>query len=96
MDRGRQAPGRRRLAVHDVHPAGGPLEAGEPAQISSQSAWAEGPSRSYFAKKDPEVLRRDVWHMLADGSPQMPPMNRVLRPSEVREILAWLRTLPRS
>ena len=48
---------------------------------------------AYLAKKDPEALRRDVWHMVADESAQMPHMNRVLRPREVRAILAYLRSL---
>jgi mono/diheme cytochrome c family protein len=50
---------------------------------------------TYFAKKDPEVLRRDVWHMLDASEPQMPHMSRVLRPSEIRSILTFLRVLPR-
>jgi mono/diheme cytochrome c family protein len=49
---------------------------------------------AYFAKKDPEALQRDVWHMVADEKPQMPHMSRVLRPSEVRSILQYLRSLP--
>ena len=48
---------------------------------------------AYFAGKDPEQLRRQIWHMLDDTSPQMPHMNRVLRPRDVRAILAYLRTL---
>ena len=48
---------------------------------------------AYFSGKDPEQLRRQVWHMLDDTSPQMPHMNRVLRPRDVRAILAYLRTL---
>ena len=51
---------------------------------------------AYFAKKDPEVLRLDLWHMLGDKSPQMPHMSRALRPSEVRGILGYLRGLPAS
>ncbi len=50
--------------------------------------------RAYFEKKDPEVLRRDVWHMLGDTEPRMPHMSRVLRPSDVRAILAYVRGLP--
>ena len=49
---------------------------------------------AYFAKKDPEALLVDVWHMLDDHEPQMPHMSRVLRPSEVRAILGYLRSLP--
>jgi mono/diheme cytochrome c family protein len=49
---------------------------------------------AYFAKTDPEVLRRSIWHMLADASPQMPHMSRALPASDVRAILAFLRTLP--
>jgi mono/diheme cytochrome c family protein len=49
---------------------------------------------AYFKKKDPEVLRRDVWHMTQDEQPQMPHMRRVLRPREVRAILTFLRSLP--
>jgi len=49
---------------------------------------------AYFAKKDPDVLRVDVWHMLEDHEPQMPHMSRALRPSEVRMILAYLRSSP--
>jgi mono/diheme cytochrome c family protein len=50
--------------------------------------------RAYFAKKDPEALRKDAWHMLRGGDPQMPHMSRVLRPSDVRTILDYLRSLP--
>jgi len=50
--------------------------------------------QAYFAKKDPEVLRTDVWHMQNDAEPQMPHMSRVLRASQVRAILAYLRGLP--
>jgi mono/diheme cytochrome c family protein len=50
--------------------------------------------QAYFAKTDPEVLRRNVWHMLEDAAPQMPHMSRALRPSEVRAILAFVRALP--
>jgi len=62
--------------------------------------WASAPrptvvfDHDYFAKKDPDALRRDVWHMLGDSAPQMPHMSRVLRPSEVRAILVFLRALP--
>jgi mono/diheme cytochrome c family protein len=49
---------------------------------------------SYVAKKDPETLRIDVWHMTASAAPQMPHMSRVLRPSDVRAILTYLRSLP--
>ena len=62
--------------------------------------WAAAPrphvvfDEPYFAKKDPEVLRRDVWHMLGANEPQMPHMSRVLRPRDVRAILAFLRRLP--
>jgi mono/diheme cytochrome c family protein len=63
--------------------------------------WASEPrpivvfDERYFARKDPEVLRRDVWHMLDAAAPQMPHMSRVLRSSEVRAILAFLRGLPK-
>jgi mono/diheme cytochrome c family protein len=50
--------------------------------------------QAYFAKKDPEVLRKDVWHMLEGAEPQMPHMSRVLQASQVRAILAYLRRLP--
>jgi mono/diheme cytochrome c family protein len=48
---------------------------------------------AYFARKDPEQLRRQVWHMLDDAAPQMPHMSRVLSPGDVRAILTYLRTL---
>jgi mono/diheme cytochrome c family protein len=48
---------------------------------------------AYFAKKDAEALRRDVWHMLESAEPQMPHMSRLLRPTHVRAILAYLRGL---
>jgi mono/diheme cytochrome c family protein len=50
--------------------------------------------RAYFAKKDPEALRRDVWHMLDAAEPQMPHMSRVLRPSDARAVVGYLRGLP--
>lgn len=62
--------------------------------------WASAPRPSvvfddrYFAKKDPEALRTDIWHMARANAPQMPHMGRVLRPSEVRSIIAYLRSLP--
>jgi hypothetical protein len=62
--------------------------------------WASTPrphvsfDEAYFAKKDAEVLRRDVWHMLGASEPQMPHLSRVLRASEVRAILAFRRGLP--
>jgi mono/diheme cytochrome c family protein len=62
--------------------------------------WASAPrpivvfDHDYFARKDPDALRRDVWHMLSNSEPQMPHMSRVLRPSEVRAILVFLRALP--
>lgn len=49
---------------------------------------------AYFAKKDPEALRRDVWHMVGDVQPQMPHMSRLLSPRDVRSILRYLRSLP--
>jgi len=49
---------------------------------------------AYFAKKDPEVLRRDVWHMLTEEGSAMPHMSHVLGPRDVRAILAYLRSLP--
>lgn len=49
---------------------------------------------AYFTKKDPEALRKDVWHMQDGAEPQMPHMSRLLRASEVRAILAYLRALP--
>ena len=62
--------------------------------------WASSPrphvvfDDAYFAKKDPEALRRNVWHMLDDNQPQMPHMSRVLTPRDVRLILTYLRGLP--
>jgi mono/diheme cytochrome c family protein len=62
--------------------------------------WASAPrptvmfDRSYFAKKDPEVLRKDVWHMLGAAEPQMPHLSRELRPRDVHAILDYLRSLP--
>jgi hypothetical protein len=49
---------------------------------------------AYFAKKDPEVLRKDAWHMLGDAEPRMPHMARLVRPADVRAILDYLRSLP--
>jgi mono/diheme cytochrome c family protein len=49
---------------------------------------------AYVARADPEVLRRNVWHMLDDAAPQMPHFARSLRPAEVRAILRYLRGLP--
>jgi mono/diheme cytochrome c family protein len=62
--------------------------------------WASAPrptvvfDQQYFAKKDPEVLRKDVWHMVGSAEPQMPHMSRVLTPTQVRTILRYLRSLP--
>lgn len=48
----------------------------------------------YLAAKDPELLRKAIWHMLEDAAPQMPHMSRVLAPSRVRAIIAYLRSTP--
>ena len=62
--------------------------------------WASAPRPSvvfdarYFAKKDGEALRVDVWHMTKAAEPQMPHMSRVLPASDVRAILRYLRSLP--
>ena len=64
--------------------------------------WASAPrphvvfDEAYFAKKDQELLRRQIWHMLDDHQPQMPHMSRVLTPRDVRAILGYLRSLPAS
>jgi mono/diheme cytochrome c family protein len=49
---------------------------------------------AYLQKKDPDALRRDVWHMLAEHEPAMPHLRRRVTPRDVRAILAWLRGLP--
>jgi mono/diheme cytochrome c family protein len=64
--------------------------------------WASAPrptvvfDERYLAAKDPEVLRKAIWHMLESAAPQMPHMSRVLTPTQVRAIVAHLRSSPAS
>jgi mono/diheme cytochrome c family protein len=46
--------------------------------------------RAYFARRDPELLRRDVWHMLRDHQPAMPHTTTVLSAAAISQILAYL------
>ena len=46
--------------------------------------------RAYFARRDPEGLRRDVWHMLRDHQPAMPHVNPPLSPAEIGQIVTYL------
>jgi mono/diheme cytochrome c family protein len=46
--------------------------------------------RDYFAKRDPEVLRKKVWHMLEDRKPRMPHFRGALDEADVRAIVEYL------
>ncbi len=46
--------------------------------------------RAYFARSDPEALRRDVWHMLRDHEPSMPHVNPPLSAAELERIVTYL------
>lgn len=46
--------------------------------------------RAYFARTDPEVLRRDVWHMLRDHQPAVPHGSAALSQAQLAQILAYL------
>lgn len=47
--------------------------------------------RAYFARKDPEELRRSVWHMLDAAEPAMPHLARQLSESDAKAVIAFLR-----
>jgi mono/diheme cytochrome c family protein len=49
--------------------------------------------RAYFARRDPEVLRSKIWHMLAERRPAMPHFRRRLSDEEARAIAAHLKQL---
>jgi len=46
--------------------------------------------RTYFARRDPETLRRDVWHMLRDHPPAVPHVNPPLSAAEIAQIVTYL------
>jgi len=48
----------------------------------------------YFAGRNADAVRAEVWHMLRDAKPTMPHFTYVLSENDVRAILAYLRSLP--
>ncbi len=50
--------------------------------------------KAYFRKHDPEEVRQSVWHMLRAAKPSMPHFSESLTPTDVKEIVAYLRSLP--
>jgi hypothetical protein len=46
--------------------------------------------RRYFAERDPEVLRRKVWHMLDDKRPRMPHFRGALDAADVAAMITYL------
>jgi mono/diheme cytochrome c family protein len=50
--------------------------------------------RAYFATRDPEELRRRVWHMIDEHGSQMPHFRASLSPAEAAAIVEWLRAQP--
>jgi len=49
----------------------------------------------YFSTHDKEQVQAAIWHMLRDNKPQMPHFAGSLEESDLRAILAYLRSLPR-
>jgi mono/diheme cytochrome c family protein len=49
--------------------------------------------RAYFAQRDPERLRADLWHMAAQHKPTMPHFRDTLGEAEVRAALEYLKHL---
>jgi mono/diheme cytochrome c family protein len=47
--------------------------------------------RAYLSSRDPEDLRRNVWHMLAREAPSMPHLSRRLSDDQAQAIIAFLR-----
>lgn len=52
--------------------------------------------RAYFARHDPEQIQRSVWHMLELHQPSMPHFRGTIGDAEVRAIVEYLKTQPRS
>jgi mono/diheme cytochrome c family protein len=50
--------------------------------------------RAYLARQDPEVLRRNVWHMLARQRPAMPHLRERLSEAEARAIIDYVKRMP--
>jgi mono/diheme cytochrome c family protein len=50
--------------------------------------------RAYFARCDPECLRADVWHMLAEEKPAMPHYRILLDDAKARAIIEYLKHIP--
>jgi mono/diheme cytochrome c family protein len=48
--------------------------------------------RAYFTHRDPEELRRKVWHMLGEHQAQMPHFRGKLGSAQVRAIVEYLRS----
>jgi mono/diheme cytochrome c family protein len=48
----------------------------------------------YFSKRSPEEVRGEIWHMLRDARPAMPHFSATLTKDELRQIIAYLRSLP--
>lgn len=51
-------------------------------------------NKAYFSKHDPEEVRQSVWHMLRAAKPSMPHFSESLTPTNVKAIVAYLRSLP--
>lgn len=47
--------------------------------------------RRYFKRRDPEEVRRGIWHMLAEQKPAMPHMRAALDEAEARAIVQYLK-----
>jgi mono/diheme cytochrome c family protein len=50
--------------------------------------------RAYLARQDDEVLRRNVWHMLARQRPAMPHLRTRVSEAEARAIIEYLKRMP--
>jgi len=48
--------------------------------------------RSYFAKHDPEELRKEIWHMLSEHKPAMPHYRWTISEAQARAIVEYLKS----
>jgi mono/diheme cytochrome c family protein len=50
-------------------------------------------TEEWFAKRTPDEIRQSIWHMLREKNPSMPHFREALSETEVKSILAYLRSL---
>jgi mono/diheme cytochrome c family protein len=52
--------------------------------------------RKYFAKVDPEQLRKSIWHMLSEHKPIMPHYRWALSEAQARAVVEYLKSTAKS